>query len=432
MRGQPRQRRDRQQDLRRRDRQLHRGDDADERPQSDLLESIARRHARGHEKRGHGLKPSARQLLGGFNHHGRRNHRQAAKVAGDAVALVAGPAGQRPRVDADRADRRIAPGQRSFRQRRTEQRDDRRARGRGDVQRPAVAADVERRPIDERAELREIEFSGAHDLRRRAAGDRSGVVRHAFRSGALRWARCDDDAARRISGRQCGGRLRERSRRPSPKRIAGADVHHDERRRSIDAGGEQPCVDTPHRLGIERHRHRVARAIGRADAERFEQRPLVEHRMARRHERSGPRHARRIAPSPPGKVIADALRRARRPRQQPAARPAVEIDHEIETLGVQPRREAQRRSATAPVRAAARATMIVSMPGMMTHHGLSRCFNEVGDARVGKPAPQRADRRRGEDHVADQPQPDQQDLHSSSLAIFRSSLRRSASPGCRP
>ena len=42
---QPRQCRDRQQDLRRRDRQLHRRNDADQRPEADLFEAIARRHA---------------------------------------------------------------------------------------------------------------------------------------------------------------------------------------------------------------------------------------------------------------------------------------------------------------------------------------------------------------------------------------------------
>ena len=42
--------------------------------------------------------------------------------------------------------------------------------------------------------------------------------------------------------------------------------------------------------------------------------------------------------------------------------------------------------------------------GMMAHDRFGRCFNEVGDARVRKSTPQRADRRRGEDHVADQPQ----------------------------
>jgi hypothetical protein len=47
VRGQPRQRRHRQQNLRGSDRQLHRRDNADQRPQSDLLESIARWHARG-------------------------------------------------------------------------------------------------------------------------------------------------------------------------------------------------------------------------------------------------------------------------------------------------------------------------------------------------------------------------------------------------
>ncbi len=58
---------------------------------------------------------------------------------------------------------------------------------------------------------------------------------------------------------------------------------------------------------------------------------------------------------------------------------------------------------------------------MVAHHRFGRRFDEVGDAGVGKPPPQRADRRRGEDHVADQAQANQEDLrtwHSEPWTYF--------------
>ena len=173
------------------------------------------------------------KLLGSSDHHRRRNCGQTAKVARHAVTLVAGPAGERPGVDADRADRRIAPRHRSLGQRRAEQRDDRRARRRRDVQRAAVAADVERRAIDQRARAPpgRTRRCGRYATPRRRQGDapRSATASAAALSdGPGR----DDDAPRRIRGRERRGRRRERGGRPAPKRIAGADVQHDQPRRA--------------------------------------------------------------------------------------------------------------------------------------------------------------------------------------------------------
>ncbi len=95
--------------------------------------------------------------------HRRRNRGQTAKVTRHAVPLMARTARQWAGVDGDRADGRIAPRHRALGQGWAEQRDDRRVRGGGHVQRTAVAADVERGAADERGELGEIEFTGAHD-----------------------------------------------------------------------------------------------------------------------------------------------------------------------------------------------------------------------------------------------------------------------------
>jgi hypothetical protein len=54
--------------------------------------------------------------------------------------------------------------------------------------------------------------------------------------------------------------------------------------------------------------------------------------------------------------------------------------------------------------------------GMMAHHRLGRVFHEIGDVSGRKPAAQGADRGRGEHHIADQAQPDQEDLQGSTVA----------------
>lgn len=53
---------------------------------------------------------------------------------------------------------------------------------------------------------------------------------------------------------------------------------------------------------------------------------------------------------------------------------------------------------------------------MVAHHGLGRRFNEVGEVGGRKPAAHGANRGRGEDHVPDQAQPDQEDLQGSTVA----------------
>ena len=97
----------------------------------------------------------------------------------------------------------------------------------------------------------------------RRGGELPRPAGHRFGGGTFRRAGRDDDAPRRIRRRERRRRAGERLRRPAPERVAGADVQHDQRRRSIDAGERQALVDAAHRIRIERHRHGIARAIGR-------------------------------------------------------------------------------------------------------------------------------------------------------------------------
>jgi hypothetical protein len=131
--------------------------------------------------------------------------------------------------------------------------------------------------------------------------------------------------------------------------------------------------------------------------------------MAWGDERPRPRHARRVTPASAGQGITDSLRRPRRPRQETAAGPAVKINYQVKPAAAKAPR--QRRVVLQPGEAA--------RPGehdnfvdawMVAHHRFGRCFHEVGDTGAGEAPPNRGDRRRGEDDVADQPKPNQKNL----------------------
>ena len=84
-------------------------------------------------------------------HRLRIDARQAAEITGRADALLARAARQALDLHRCGRDARIPPRRRPRRQRRTVDPDDRRSRGRRDVQRSAVPADEEDAPLDQRA-----------------------------------------------------------------------------------------------------------------------------------------------------------------------------------------------------------------------------------------------------------------------------------------
>ena len=154
------------------------------------------------------------------------------------------------------------------------------------------------------------------------------------------------------------------------------------------------------RRRIDRHLDRSARRVRRRDVERREQIPLVLDRMAR-PQLARPRDAPRVHPAPAGDLVADAHRRAAQPRQQRRARPAVEIDGEIERARAAAGGRAPRsREQPAHARAARRDDHLVEMR-IAGDDRRGRRFDEVGEVGVGKPPAQGADGRRGEDDVAD-------------------------------
>ena len=255
---------DRQQDLRDGDRQLRRGDHADERRQPDQLEPIARRRMPGRQANvvTVGRLPLRRHSRGAAITCSGRDQRQTPEIARHAVPLMTRPAGQRPGVDRDRRgparsrhgiDRSgsVGPNSATIGV----------ARRRRDVQRPAVAADVQRRARRPARAARQIELAAAHDARGRVAGARA-----ARRPRRDRPPRASDGPEvmiiRRaaVLARQRRRDVGEVLRRPAPERIAGADVDDDDRRaiRRRRRLARRASTDR-RRLRILRHLDRVAR-----------------------------------------------------------------------------------------------------------------------------------------------------------------------------
>ena len=100
--------------------------------------------------------------------------------------------------------------------------------GGGNVQRAAVAANVERGAPDQRAQFRQVELAGPDN----AVGRRRRPATRACAATASAASASDGPEVMMMRrARIVGGELRrhlgERRRRPAAERIAGADVQHD-------------------------------------------------------------------------------------------------------------------------------------------------------------------------------------------------------------
>src|SRR5258705_9524015 len=102
----------------------------------------------------------------------RVNARQAPEIAWFAHALVARTAGQLARVHRFGRVGAAPPRRRARRKGRPVKADDWHPGRRRDVQRTAVAADVKRRPLEQRAQLRQRELAARHDARSRLRVER--------------------------------------------------------------------------------------------------------------------------------------------------------------------------------------------------------------------------------------------------------------------
>ena len=211
------------------------------------------------------------------------------------------------------------------------------------MQRPRISSDEQPAAFDERAQLGEVELSEIHhaiggrpERLSRRGGDAGGRL-------TVRWPRAQDDPPHRRRHREPGDERRKCRFRPSPERVAGADVGNDELVPRRNPGRVEPCRDSRVGGGIARHLHAVARRVRspRGPAvNRLEQVPLVHDRVARpQPPRAG--HCFRVHPRPPRDRVADSFPRARCERQPRAARTAVQIDDEVVPRAPQPPCEPQ-------------------------------------------------------------------------------------------
>ena len=115
----------------------------------------------------------------------------------------------------------------------------------------------------------------------------------------------------------------------------------------------------------------------------------------------------------PGDVVADPLRGARRQGEPGAARPAVHVNHHVVAVL---RAAATPASASSSTRRSAAGPLDDDDPieiGIAGDDCRRVALDEVGEGGVRESAPQGPDHRRREHHIADEPQPDEEDTHSS-------------------
>src|SRR6185503_18628180 len=140
-----------------------------------------------------------------------------------------------------------------------------------------------------------------------------------------------------------------------------------------------------------------------------------------RPEIGGARHAARIHPAAPLDVVADPARRAARPRQPPAARSAVQVDGHVVLRAAQRARQADvGRQPRQPARLG-RDDHLVEMR-VAGDDGSRRRLHQIAEMRVWVTPAKRANDRGREDDVADEAQPDEQNLHSVSMVASSISM----------
>ena len=353
--------------------------------------------------------------------------RQAAKVAGRADALVARPAGQALDLHGfcrQRADRAKAPS--------APRASARRCRRSASASSPRCAAGRCRRR--RRAALRAMSA-------RSSARSTSPNVEHLRRAAPARARvapprRCDRRPGDRRgpSSARCAG---DRRRRRAPATSAAKDGSGHRRNglpaltcttativSVIDARGAQPLRDA--RVG------RRDRAASRSD--RAPDRPRC--RASRRSPQSSshwlttecrgcrlarPMHRSRVLPAAALDVVADALRRAGRPRQPRAARSAVQIEDDVETLPRAAVARARRRREAGASRACAEMMITSARCGLPATTGAALALDQVGQPRVRKRPLERPRKRRREDDVADEAKANEQYLHVTGRAPARPS-----------
>jgi hypothetical protein len=138
------------------------------------------------------------------------------------------------------------------------------------MHRPAVAADVNRRAIDQRAKFLERELAALEYPAAIVPEERLCLGDNAIGGLPIRRSGGDDDAARRIATGKTGCHSRKRSNRPSTERVPGADVHDDQSVVTVHARARESLCESARGLTAEGHLYGVLSAIRRPDVERGE------------------------------------------------------------------------------------------------------------------------------------------------------------------
>ena len=269
------------------------------------------------------------------------------------------------------------------------------------MQRPRIPADEQPAPLHERPELGQIELPEIDDPIGRRPERLPRGRRNALRSLAVRRPGAEDDPAHRRCRRKTRNQRGERRFRPSPERVARADVRNHQLVCPGDSRGPEAPLDPRHGARIRRHLHAVARRVRSARGpafNRLEQVPLIDDRVPR-PERPRTSHRFRVHPRAPGDRVPDSCPCPGRERQPRAPRPSVQIDDEIVARSPQLPREPHIGADSGQAARPGRDDHLIEVR-VPTDNGRRRRLDEIREMRVWKRPLQRPRNRRRKDDVS--------------------------------
>jgi hypothetical protein len=186
-------------------------------------------------------------------------------------------------------------------------------------------------------------------------------------------------------------------------------VHDDHGVAGHDAGFREPARYGAPGAAVRCHLDRRVGGIGRRDANRVEQIPLVLDGVSR-SDVTGPMDANRVHPSAPGDVVPDAHGRTRQPGDQRTARTAVKIDRHVEPCRANAPDERKVVANASQAAAPGRDDQFVEVR-VSGHDGCGSRFHDISNPGVLKVFAQSPNRGRREHHVADLAQTDEEKAH---------------------
>ena len=216
---------------------------------------------------------------------------------------------------------------------------------------------------------------------------------------------------RRSSG-QFGDDGRKRRFRPASKRVAGADVDHDELVGALHSRRLESTLDVSLGLGVRYHFYGIPCAVrpaGGPSVNRLEEVPLVDDRVSP-SKFPRPWHRSGVHPRATIDFVPDSFGRSRQPGEPRAPRAAVQIDHQIVMIPSQSSRQPEIVDYSRKARAAWGNNHFLQVR-ILSDDGQCCRFDQICEPRLRQSALQRPEHRRGKDDVADKAQANQEDFH---------------------